>query len=307
MSIVTPGGLQVVGCWTAAGVNSCVHIRGQRRGEDILFDCGLVEPSTFSAASVFISHGHIDHIGSCVSHARARALTHSVATYYMPENCIEPIQAVKDAFERLDGREIPMILSPISPGMSVEITSSIKVLAFPTMHRVPSQGYAVYTSSKSNKLKEEYRHLDRIQIKELIKSGVDAFQPHVDVLELCYTGDTIFEGLLSPQSSFIFNAPLLIMELTYLDGDPQKAETWGHVHINDVISQSQVFRNQQILFVHLSQKYNPYSRAVTLLKRNLPEHILVIAAVSLYSFGSGYGRTIVRCEIHVVFITCNYL
>jgi ribonuclease Z len=238
----------------------------------------------YIAGHVFCSHGHIDHIGATVSHARARALTSGAAIYYMPENCIAPILAVKAAFEQLDEREIPMILKAIRPGDIVQITNHLKVKAFPTLHRVPSQGYAIYSTTKSNVLQEEYKEYDRVTIKSLIKDGIDIYKPAEDKLQICYTGDTVMEGLLQAENAYIFSAPLLIMELTYLDGDPAKAIQWGHVHLNDILSNASIFRNQQLLLVHMSQKYFP-SRAIHILQTQLPPELCGISALSLRSFG----------------------
>ena len=288
-SITTPCGLEVVGCWTKAGLASCVHIKGQLKGEDLLFDCGLVDPSTFSAAHVFCSHGHIDHIGAIVTHARARALTHSPASYYMPLNCIAPIQAVKAAFEVLDGREIPMVLIAIEVNQVIEIPRTrLSVKAFPTVHRVPSQGYAVYcNTTPANSLLPIYQRSSREEIKELLASGVAMYQSPTPTLQLCYTGDTVMEGLLQEQNAFLFTCPLLILEATYLDGAVSKAVDRGHIHIQDIASNAELFQNDHILIVHLSQKYAPYSRAIHLLRSSLPPSLLSRTSVSLFSFGSG--------------------
>ena len=291
MAFETPGGLRITGCWTKAGVASCVHVRGRQRSEDLLLDCGLVEPETFSAGHVLCTHGHIDHIGAVVSHARARALSHQPAVYYLPENCVGPILEVKAAFEKLDGREIPMVIHAVTPGDWFAIGPTLQVYVFPTCHRVPSQGYAIYSLLKFNKLKEDFRGLDRLQLKDLVRSGVDIHEESHPSMQICYTGDTVMRGLLSPENSFIFHAPILIMELTYLDGDPNKAATWGHIHINDIIEHAELFQNDQVVFVHLSAKYNPHSKAINLLRQRLPPAVLAKAAVSLLSFGSGEHLT----------------
>lgn len=243
---------------------------------------------------MFCTHGHVDHIGATVAHARARALTNAAATYYMPESCIEPILAVKAAFEALDEREIPMVIRAMAPGDSFPITSSLRVQAFPTQHRVRSQGYAVFSSARSRTLREEFRHMDRLELKAVIAAQADVYTASSEALQLCYTGDTVMSGLLHPESLFVFSAPLLIMELTYLDGDAAKSVQWGHVHIDDVLHNASLFRNDQVLFVHLSQKYQPYSRAIRMLQSKLPPPLLSRAAVSLFSFGSGEHVTVLN-------------
>jgi ribonuclease BN (tRNA processing enzyme) len=53
--------------------------------------------------------------------------------------------------------------------------------------------------------------------------GVDIMTEETAEVELVYTGDTTFEGLCRPELDFVFKAEILIMEVTYLDGDEQKA------------------------------------------------------------------------------------
>jgi ribonuclease BN (tRNA processing enzyme) len=65
-------------------------------------------------------------------------------------------------------------------------------------------------------------------------------------------------GLLeSAENAYIFGAHTFIMELTYLDGDRSKAAEWGHIHLDDVISNAHLFESvQRLVFVHISQKYS---------------------------------------------------
>jgi ribonuclease BN (tRNA processing enzyme) len=73
-----------------------------------------------------------------------------------------------------------------------------------------------------------------------------------------YTGDTTMAGLLDDAANaYIFTAHTFIMELTYLDGDRGKAAEWGHIHLDDVISNAHLFEAvQRLVFVHISQKYS---------------------------------------------------
>jgi ribonuclease Z len=88
-----------------------------------------------------ITHGHTDHVGGVIDHARGKSLSSSKpATYYIPNNLLEPLLAIKAGFEAMDGKEIRMNIVPISPGDEVMISRNVKVKVFPTLHRVPSQG-----------------------------------------------------------------------------------------------------------------------------------------------------------------------
>ena len=124
------------------------------------------------------------------------------------------------------------------------------------------------------------------EIKALREASVPIFADIIDTLEIVYTGDTIFDALLRPEASFIFSAHTLIMELTYLDGDYEKALKWGHIHIDDIVNHSDMFEsNSYVIFVHVSQKYSPFSRALSLMRSAMPESLLGKCYANLFSFG----------------------
>ncbi len=105
--------LSVVGAWTKAGVSSCVHVKGINKGDDLLLDCGTCEPSTFSVKAVLVTHGHIDHAGCCINHARGLALTNKTPTYYVPEQIVDPLTTALHAYEAMNEAEIPMDIQSV--------------------------------------------------------------------------------------------------------------------------------------------------------------------------------------------------
>lgn len=140
--------LKITGAWTKAGIASCVHVQGSQRHENILFDCGFMNSDTTYAKYVFISHGHIDHVGSCISHARAKSLSGSLAVYYVPHAIVQHLTDAKNAFEKLDDTTIPMNIIGVGSGDEVSISPTLKVNVFATLHRVPSLGYAISSIRK---------------------------------------------------------------------------------------------------------------------------------------------------------------
>eukprot|EP01038_Epipyxis_sp_PR26KG_P010091 gene10091-13563_t len=365
--------LRITGAWTKAGVSSCVKVEGIHRKEDvILLDCGFYDTETLSAKIVLVSHGHMDHVGACISHARARALSASPATYYVPMHILEHLNNAKSAFEFMDGSPIPMNIVAVSPGDCISLTPRIKCVVIPTTHRVPSQGYALYSvlpkktavtnnsndinikediskitnveyhteisvdnfnysnnvekintvtvqeifqysnkttdivtvanhdnnnllqTPRKNKLLPEYQNFSSDQIRQLKKENpqIQLYETQTivyeEILELVYTGDTTIEAIVNPTNSFILSAKILIIELTYLDGDINKAAQWGHIHLQDIINNYHLFNNdsiESIIFVHLSQKYS-YSRAIELIRKQLPLDLLRKCKVNLKSFGA---------------------
>ena len=275
MTFTTSGGLQIIGAWTRAGLGSCMRVKGLNNQEDMLFDCGVCEAETIAAGFVFISHGHVDHIGASISHARNKVMTSKAAVYYVPVDNVAALEEARIAFSKLDGRDIPMKIVPCQPGDCIEINDKLIVRVFPTVHRVPSQGYAVYRRTRSKQKLPEYSELKGQALGELKKQGIEPFQQVcLESLELVYTGDTTFAGLLEEATRFIFTAQILIMELTYLDGPKTRADTTGHVHIDDVLENAALFKDcQHVVFCHLSERYAPYGKALDMLREKLPTEL----------------------------------
>ena len=111
-------------------MGTCVHVKGADKHCNILFDCGHLEQDEYSARHVFVSHGHVDHIGLCVSHARGRKLSGGQATYYVPPHCVEPLLAARKSFEVLDESSIPMNIVAVNPYDVIDISPSYKVNQF---------------------------------------------------------------------------------------------------------------------------------------------------------------------------------
>ncbi|CAM9472864.1 unnamed protein product, partial [Ectocarpus fasciculatus] len=284
--MTSPGGVHIAGCWSQAGLCTLIHIRIHNTKASILFDCGTVITSTVHAKHVFITHGHCDHIGAAIQHARANSLGSSkAASYYVPESCVSDLSVAKAAFESLDGHAISMDITAMKVGDTVELPQSqFRVFAFPTVHRVPSQGYCIVMKHKGELL-PEYAGAELSSFKRLRKAGVEPFRTF-ETCELAYTGDTTFAALLEPGLEFIFSVPVLVVEMTYLDGDRSKATDRGHIHLDDFLEHEHLFQNQHIIFVHLSEKYKPHTRALRILRERIPGYLHHRVGVCLRSFGA---------------------
>ena len=178
-----PTTLFITKAWTKAGISSCVKVQGATKQDDFLFDCGYFSSDTTSSKFVLISHGHIDHVGSCIAHARARGLGGSPATYFVPSDIVDHLSEARAAFEKLDNAPIAMKLVGINPGDEFTIGSNLRVKAFGTVHRVPSQGYAVYNKRKGQLL-PELKKLSGAEIKELKLMGQTILTPDTEELEM---------------------------------------------------------------------------------------------------------------------------
>ena len=77
-----------------------------------------------------------------------------------------------------------------------------------------------------------------------------------------------------------------MLEVTYLDGDREKAVERGHVHLRDLLDNVDLFENKHIIFVHMSQKYWSHGKIVNILRDSIPPDFLRRCAFALRAFGA---------------------
>ncbi|KAL7533860.1 hypothetical protein ACHAWF_004644 [Thalassiosira exigua] len=109
--------------WSKAGVGTSVvlelkrpqpppHNRpsAKKPSPRVVFDIGATPciDDAIPAKYVFLSHGHIDHIGALFSHARAHAVTCGGAapTYFVPAPLLPQVEQCRDAMSLLDASNI---------------------------------------------------------------------------------------------------------------------------------------------------------------------------------------------------------
>lgn len=151
------------------------------------------------------------------------------------------------------------------------------VKAFKTYHRVPSQGYVVY--SVKHKLKSEYLGLPGEEIKNLKMAGVQITNT-IKVAEVAFTGDTTSDFLLDDANSDALQAKLLIMETTFVDAAVtiEHAREFGHTHLHEVLKYADRLQNKNILFTHFSARYRQEDilKAVEELPLSLRDRVAVL-------------------------------
>ncbi|RUS79235.1 hypothetical protein EGW08_013020, partial [Elysia chlorotica] len=149
---------------------------------------------------------------------------------------------------------------PVAEDEAVRINSRYFVKAFPTIHRVPSQGYIVYKEEK--KLKEEFKGMSGFDVAALHREGKDIHDVIITP-EIAYTGDTVFDVFTNPSNPDLLRVKLLITEATFLDDDIgknmfKKAREYGHIHLHEFVENANIFEEVgHIILVHFSNKYSP--------------------------------------------------
>jgi glyoxylase-like metal-dependent hydrolase (beta-lactamase superfamily II) len=82
-----------------AGVATTVCVK-RHKELNIMFDVGQhVNLPDGAVSHVFVSHGHLDHIGAMFSLARRHGFGPKHPIFVVPEVCMEPVLKAKAAFE----------------------------------------------------------------------------------------------------------------------------------------------------------------------------------------------------------------
>ncbi|KAL3528338.1 hypothetical protein ACH5RR_007660 [Cinchona calisaya] len=234
-----------------AGHETCVIIPSL----NLAFDIGKCPQRAISQQFLFISHGHMDHIGGLPMYVATRGLYRMAPPIVIVPKIIKGnVERIFEAHREMDQSELNHTLIGLDVGEEVYLRKDLKVRAFKTYHAIPSQGYIVY--SVKQKLKQEYIGLPPDEIKKLKLSGVEITYT-TTTPEVAFTGDTTSDFIVDNDNIDALRAKILIMESTYVENTmtADDARDYGHTHLSEIISHADRFENKAILLIHFSARY----------------------------------------------------
>ncbi|KAM3381063.1 Nuclear ribonuclease Z [Capsicum chinense] len=234
-----------------AGHETCIIIPSL----NLAFDIGKCPQRAISQQYLFISHGHMDHIGGLPMYVATRSLYRmKPPTIIVPKVIKESVEKLFEAHRSMDHSELNHTLIGLDVGEEFYLRKDLKVRAFKTYHVIPSQGYIVY--SMKQKLKQEYVGLPGDDIKKLKLSGVEITYT-TTAPEIAFTGDTMSDFIYDSENVDVLKAKILIMESTYVEDKTtaDNAREYGHTHLSEIINFAEMFHNKAILLIHFSARY----------------------------------------------------
>ncbi|KAM0033040.1 putative ribonuclease Z [Helianthus debilis subsp. tardiflorus] len=222
---------------------------------NLAFDIGKCPQRAISQQCLFISHGHMDHIGGLPMYVATRGLYRmSPPTIVVPKVIKENVEKIFEAHRAMDQSELKHTLIGLDIGEEFYLRKDMKVKAFKTYHVIPSQGYVIY--SVKQKLKPEYVGLPGDEIKKLKFSGVEITYTTTSP-EVAFTGDTTSDFIVDDNNADVLKAKVLIMESTYVENSMtvENARDFGHTHLSEIVNHASRFENKAIVLIHFSARY----------------------------------------------------
>lgn len=233
----------------------------------ICFDVAQGLPFSMNAKKYFLTHAHLDHAAG-IPYIISQKNMHNTPTaeFYLPASVIPPLTEIMNLWGKIEDHTYRYEFLPMTLETEIEISPKYSVKAFPTVHRVPSFGYTLFTKNK--KLKPEFSDLKGFEIQKLKAEGkvVD----HIAETPIfSFTGDTQIDFL--DRSEIVKKSKFLFMECTYLDSKKsvEHARTWGHTHLDELLPRLKEIESEKIYLIHASSRYST-REALEILRARIP-------------------------------------
>lgn len=237
---------------SVAGVRTSFYIPEFK----ILLDAGYQNFN--NVEDIFITHCHADHVASLPLIILENINEKKITNVYCPIDSVKLIENMVEAFLacNYNSYNIPRNLYNFC-GMSESYITEKRlnkkrmiIKVFNSDHRVPTISYGFI--EKRNKLKNDYLNLDKNEIIDLKKNGVEITE-EVEHKHFLFCGDTTHR-IFDNEDTLSFKS--IIIECTFFHPDDKKsAVNKKHMHWDDL--EKVIRENTSINFylIHISIRY----------------------------------------------------
>lgn len=204
-------------------------------------------------STVFVSHGHLDHVGALAYWASQRFLnTMGPGKVLAPEELASRIGELLRLHAELEGgRPYSIDIVPVSEGLRLALRRDLELGFFATDHWVPTLGLSL--TWLRHRLRPEFVGLEGEEIRRLREAGEDVTLAEIVPL-LAYCADT-GPGLFARHPE-VLSSQILLLECTFFrPTDRERAAAFGHLHLDDVLELLPRMECRHLVLLHASRRH----------------------------------------------------
>ncbi len=219
----------------------------------LAMDAGRAHRALPPMKTVVISHGHMDHIGALGYWASQRYLNSmGPATVLVPGAIAHQVQTLLETFAELEGGHPYRVeIVAAEAGADHQLRKDMVLRFFATDHWVPTLGHLLVW--RRRRLRPEFDGLPGSEIARLRGAGQVVTEDRTINL-MAYCADT-GPGLFTSNPE-ILGAEVLLVECSFFAmADRDRARTYGHMHLDDLLAVTDRLACRHLVLLHASRRH----------------------------------------------------
>jgi len=237
-------------------------VGGSRAGEGTLIllpqlhlalDAGRAHRALPAMTTLLVSHGHVDHLGGIAYWASQRQLqSMGPARLFAPGTIAPGIEELLATHARLEGgKAYEVEVIAVEAGERHPLRRDIDLVFFPTDHWVTTLGSRLVW--RRHRLLPDLAELSGEEIARLRSAG-ETVTEEIETNLLAYCADS-GPGILVDLPDALSAEVVLIECSFYRPDDRERAASYGHMHLEDLVPAVDRLSCRHLVMLHASRRH----------------------------------------------------